>query len=83
MILLGFYKSHALRINVRYRVIGLEIDTDHRPQFQVNEQQQDVIDTDTALAQHLQEGHYSGVSRDRTDTEQRQVMEGLNAQVTQ
>ncbi len=83
MILLGFYKSHALRINVRYRVIGLEVDPHHRPQLQVDEQQQDVVDADPALADHVHEGGHCGIGGDGTDPEQGQVVERLDAQVAQ
>lgn len=64
-------------------MVGLEVDTDHRPQLQVDEQQQDVIDTDPALAEHVQERHHRRIGGDRTNAEQRQVMECLDAQVAQ
>ena len=83
MILLGFYKSHALRINVRYRVIGLEINPDHRAQFEIDEQQQNVIDLDVAFLEHPEKLHHRRVCRHRTDGKQRQIVEGFDEQVAQ
>lgn len=64
-------------------MVGLEVDADHRPQLQVDEQQQDVIDTDPALAEHVQEGDHRRIGGDCADAEQRQVMERLDTQVAQ
>lgn len=64
-------------------VVGLEIDPHHRAQFQVDEQQQDVIDTDPALAEHVQERHHRRVGGDRADAEQGEVVECLDAQIAQ
>jgi len=64
-------------------VVGLEVDTDHRPQLQVDEQQQDVVDADPALAKHVQERYHRRVGGNRANAEQRQVVERFHAQVAQ
>jgi len=63
--------------------LRLEINPDHRAQFQVDEQQQDVVDLDVPVLQHPQEFHHRSPGGHRTDGEQRQVMERLDKQVTQ
>lgn len=63
--------------------LRLEVDPDHRPQFQVDEQQQNVIDLDVSRFDHLQKFHYRRPGGHRTDGEQGQVMEGLDKQVAQ
>lgn len=64
-------------------MVGLEIDPDHRPQLQVDEQQQDVIDLDVPLLDHHQELHHRRPGRDPANGEQRQVMERLDEQIAQ
>ncbi|MNG91286.1 hypothetical protein D3C79_501930 [compost metagenome] len=64
-------------------MVGLEVDPHHRPQFEVDEQQQDVIYADPALAEHFQESHHRRIGGNGADAEQRQVMECLDAQVAQ
>ena len=64
-------------------MVGLEVNPDHRPQFQVDEQQQDVIDLDVPFFDHPQKFHHRRPRGDCTDGEQRQVVEGLDEQVAQ
>lgn len=61
----------------------LEINPDHRAQFQVDEQQQDVIDLDVPVLQHPQKFHHRRPCGHRTNGEQRQVVERLDKQVAQ
>lgn len=69
--------------NVRSRGVVLEVDPDHGPQLQVDEQQQDVVDADPAFAEHVQEGDHRRIGGDGADAEQGKVMEGFDAQVAQ
>lgn len=64
-------------------MIGLEVNPDHRAQFQVDEQQQDVIDLDVPGLQHPQKLHHRCPGGHRTNGEQRQVMERLDEQIAQ
>ncbi|MNN26214.1 hypothetical protein D3C81_1397150 [compost metagenome] len=64
-------------------VVGLEVDPDHRPQLEVDEQQQDVIDADTTLAEHIDEGRHRRIGSNRTDAEQGQVVKCFDAEVAQ
>lgn len=63
--------------------LRLEVNPDHRAQFQVDEQQQDVIDLDVTVLQHPQKFHHRRPGGHRTNGEQRQVMERLDKQITQ
>lgn len=69
--------------NVRSRWVVLEVDPDHRPQLQVDEQQQDVIHADPTLAEHVDERGHRRVGGDCTDAEQRQVMKGFDAEIAE
>jgi len=51
--------------------------------FQVDEQQQDVIDLDVPVLQHPQKFHHRRPGGHRTDGEQRQVVERLDKQIAQ
>jgi len=64
-------------------VVGLEVNPDHRPQFQIDEQQQNVIDLDVAFFEHAEKFHHRRPCGHRTNGEQRQVVEGLDEQVAQ
>ncbi|MNT78985.1 hypothetical protein D3C72_2182800 [compost metagenome] len=64
-------------------MVGLEVDADHGAQFEVDEQQEDVIDRDVPLLHHPQEGHHRSPGRDASNGEQRQVVEALHQQVSQ
>ncbi|MCY1434549.1 hypothetical protein D9M71_506120 [compost metagenome] len=64
-------------------MVGLEIDADHRAQFEVDEQQQDVVDLRMPLGDHADEGGHRRPEYRRADGEQGQVVEGLHQQVTQ
>lgn len=83
MIFLSFEEIFALQKNVSYRVVGLEVDPHHRTQFEVDEQQQNVIDFYMTGFDHLQKLHHCRPGCDGTDGEQRQVMEGFDKQVAQ
>lgn len=63
--------------------LRLEVDPDHRPQFQVDEQQQDVIDLDVPGFQHPQKLHHRCPGGHCTNGEQRQVVERLDKQIAQ
>lgn len=69
--------------NVSNVYLRLEVDPHHRAQFQVDEQQQDVIDGDVAFVEHSQESHDGSPCGDRPDGKQRHVMEGLDEQIAQ
>lgn len=64
-------------------MVGLEINPDHSAQFQVDEQQQDVIDLDVPVLQHPQKFHHRRPGRHRTNGEQRQVVKRLDKQIAQ
>lgn len=69
--------------NVRSRWVVLEVNPDHCAQFQIDEQQQNVIDLDVAFFEHAEKFHHRRPRGHRTDGEQRQVVEGLDKQVAQ
>lgn len=64
-------------------MVGLEVNPDHRPQFQIDEQQQNVIDLDMPFLEHPEKLHHRRPGGYRTNGEQRQVVEGLDEQVAQ
>jgi hypothetical protein len=64
-------------------VVGLEVDPDHGPQFEIDEQQENVIDLDMTDLDHLQELHHRRPRSDRADGEQRQIVERLDKQIAQ
>lgn len=64
-------------------VVGLEVNPGHRTQFEVDEQQQDVIDRDVAFFDHAQKGDDRGPGSDGADGEQCQEVEALHAQIPQ
>ncbi|MNE38779.1 hypothetical protein D3C80_1326910 [compost metagenome] len=64
-------------------MVGLEIDPDHRPQFEVDEQQQDVVDRGVALIDHAAERHHRRPGGSPADGEQRQVVKALDQQVAE
>jgi hypothetical protein len=68
---------------VRFRWVRLEINPDHGAQFQIDEQQQDVIDLDVSVLQHPQKFHHRRPGGHRTNGEQRQVVERLHKQIAQ
>ncbi|MNF43455.1 hypothetical protein D3C84_245390 [compost metagenome] len=64
-------------------MVGLEINSDHRPKFEIDEQQQNVIDLDVAFLEHPEKLHHRRPRRHRTDGEQRQIVKGFDEQVAQ
>lgn len=64
-------------------VVGLEVNPDHGPQFEIDEQQENVIDLDMTDLDHLQELHHRRPRSDRADGEQRQIVERLDKQIAQ
>lgn len=69
--------------NVRSRGVVLEVDPNHRSKLQVDEQQQNVIDADPTLAEHVEKGHHRSIGGDGADAEQCEVVERLHTQVAQ
>lgn len=63
------------------QVVGLEVDTDHRAEFEIDEQQQDVIDAGRALGEHLEEGRYRGDGNRAADGEQAEIVEAFDQEV--
>lgn len=65
----------------QWHVICAEIDSAHSKQLEIDEQQQNVIDADFVLMEHVNEGGDACVDSDRTDPKKRKVMEQLNPEV--
>src|SRR6476620_7549938 len=62
-------------------MVGLEIDSDHRPELEIDEEQKDVVDRGVTLLSHREEGYRRGPCDGATDSEQRKIVKRVDQQL--